>query len=793
MRKFTFLIASLFIAIGVMAQSEKAGRLTADELNGKTEKTAILIKCTQESNYSTYYNQSGGRTELGANSVVYWVPAGDGTFYITKGEGENDYLQSTSITTFGEQATAAKFHAVKPTGSGIGVYNFGGANCYENEATGGEYWVRLALSDNSKWFNFNGSTYNTGTGVWTVQNVYEAVPVTYNIIYKGETKFSVTTYSHEGLEYPEIPSLPLGVTATKPARTVSAENTIHNIEASVSLPFEYADSYENITSWYKMGIRDDNQGPSYLKYDATKEYIPTPGTYDDSAKSNFAWAFIGDPFSGFEIVNYETGETMILSAPSAPTGDKNQAELARMVEKENATGNTTWNFLYTTHNNAKEGAFYIQHPTASAYAFNRQSYNEENALCYWNGRDTGSSIWVEELYMTDIAELVALVEQAEALFAQITIGDGVGEYSSSYANYEAAYNEITAYIESGENEQTVVDEYIITLNEIISSFTLNMPERGKYYRFKDCDSENYMLSDEYSNTRLAMGSGELASAIFYYTETGALLSYANGCYLPKAVQGGDWTCLAVGEAGPAATFAAGSSIGTYGFYLGDDETRAYFSGRNTYVDAGGRIADNSGYDWIIEEVESLPVTVKEAGYATLYAPVALTVPAGVTAHTVTLNGEWATLSEALTTIPANTGVVLAGAANTYNFSITTADAFNGTNALTGSVAAEYKTEDAYVLAMPEGAETAGFYIAAKNQNEGAAFLNNSHKAYLPKPAGAEGVACYSFRFGEGTTGIENVKGENGNVKAIFDLTGRKVNSITAPGIYIVNGNKVLVK
>jgi hypothetical protein len=43
------------------------------------------------------------------------------------------------------------------------------------------------------------------------------------------------------------------------------------------------------------------------------------------------------------------------------------------------------------------------------------------------------------------------------------------------------------------------------------------------------------------------------------------------------------------------------------------------------------------------------------------------------------------------------------------------------------------------------------------------------------------------------TGISEVKGENGNVKTIYDLTGRRIEAITAPGIYIVNGKKVLVK
>jgi len=44
---------------------------------------------------------------------------------------------------------------------------------------------------------------------------------------------------------------------------------------------------------------------------------------------------------------------------------------------------------------------------------------------------------------------------------------------------------------------------------------------------------------------------------------------------------------------------------------------------------------------------------------------------------------------------------------------------------------------------------------------------------------------------EATTGIENVEAET--VKAIYDITGRKIEKITKGGIYIVNGKKVLVK
>ncbi len=55
------------------------------------------------------------------------------------------------------------------------------------------------------------------------------------------------------------------------------------------------------------------------------------------------------------------------------------------------------------------------------------------------------------------------------------------------------------------------------------------------------------------------------------------------------------------------------------------------------------------------------------------------------------------------------------------------------------------------------------------------------------------VFCQQVTATKCPTGIEEVKGENVKVKGIYDMQGRKVDAIAAPGLYIVDGKKILVK
>ena len=432
------------------------------------------------------------------------------------------------------------------------------------------------------------------------------------------------------------------------------------------------------------------------------------------------------------------------------------------------------------------------------------SNHTDDKLLNWDGNEAASRWYINSIDGFTGEEIIALdalqtAYNAKAYYADAVMGDGLGEYTGDKEAIVAALPAAEAIVSKTLAEQAVLDINDVTaattaLNNA-AALVINLPVDGKYYRIKGACEDvlpGYYLSsnDNPDGGRIACQKDADAATIFYYKD-GKLLAYNTGLYL--ALNKDNWKFSSVDGKTPASTVTFAGSPRIAGAYtvLSDDRylhytSTDYFDDLTVQVDRCSTDAD-AKHDWALEEVTELPVTVTAAGYATLYAPVALTVPTGVTAHTVTLDGEYAVLSDALATIPANTGVVLVGTGS-FDFAIA-ADVAEVESALEGTVAATYVTDDAYVLGIVD--EKVGFYTATKNQNAGAAFLNNHHKAYLPKALGMS-AASYSFRFQGGATGIDNVAVENG-AKAIFDLTGRRVENITAPGIYIVNGKKFLVK
>ena len=242
-------------------------------------------------------------------------------------------------------------------------------------------------------------------------------------------------------------------------------------------------------------------------------------------------------------------------------------------------------------------------------------------------------------------------------------------------------------------------------------------------------------------------------------------------------------------------------ICTYVFALNEETTSLVVKFNNTTGD-NYRIDDIELSKY--ENISSFNIT--EAGFATYYTSDAYAMPTGVTGYTITdNNGSELTMKEAYTegaVVPAQTALVLKGEAGKYSYLPTTSDeTAPAENKLHGSdEATETHVEGTnikyYKLSYDNNNANLGFYWGAA---DGAAFTNAAHKAYLA----LEGTTLLSqkrgFSFNELmngiTTSISQANAANVAKQSIFDINGRRVNSLNgaAKGIYIVNGQKVLVK
>lgn len=198
--------------------------------------------------------------------------------------------------------------------------------------------------------------------------------------------------------------------------------------------------------------------------------------------------------------------------------------------------------------------------------------------------------------------------------------------------------------------------------------------------------------------------------------------------------------------------------------------------------------------------------ISEAGYGTYYSSKAYTMPEGVKGYTITGNeGTSLVMNEAYAAgavVPAKTALVVEGAANKYYTLVAeSTDLTPDKNKLHGSDEAETTYVDGtdvkyYKLSYNNEGNNLGFYWGSEN---GAAFTNGAHKAYLALDSEtllsqSRGFSLADLAHGV-TTGINTTVKSATQSNFIYDLNGRRINSLNgaAKGVYIMNGQKVLVK
>ncbi len=277
--------------------------------------------------------------------------------------------------------------------------------------------------------------------------------------------------------------------------------------------------------------------------------------------------------------------------------------------------------------------------------------------------------------------------------------------------------------------------------------------------------------------RIQLVSDLTVSEIFYYDANKNLLNYGSGLYAYDTrhmsnVGGTKHAYNIVKLDGGNYYVECPSSSGGKCLYNAVDATQ---------TDRGNVYGTNANYRWEVTQLTSIPVTVTDAGYATLCVPVALTIPSGVEAYTGAIEGEKLMLTAVDGTIPANTAVIIKAAAGTHDFAITTDVAAIADNALAGTLYTMAKPENAYTLQMQNGA--VGMYPFSGANVQG-------FKAYMT--VAASEVKGFLFDIDGELTGIESIEAEGEGVKVIYDLNGRRVER-AIKGVYIIDGKKVMVK
>lgn len=209
----------------------------------------------------------------------------------------------------------------------------------------------------------------------------------------------------------------------------------------------------------------------------------------------------------------------------------------------------------------------------------------------------------------------------------------------------------------------------------------------------------------------------------------------------------------------------------------------------------------SGKKFFIDEISIISedfITIGSTGYATLYySGRAIKIPTGLTAYTMKVENGKIVKSRAYSegeTLPKATAVILRGKPGKYNLDTSTEKGTtDNNNQLKGSDTKANTTGNDgdyffYMLANKDG-EGVGFYWGAEN---GAAFLNGEHKAYLAIPKtdtyGSAAKPCYVFAE-DAATAIGKTS-DNETKPASYTLDGRLCPR-GAKGIVISNGRKTI--
>ncbi|MBR5813655.1 MAG: hypothetical protein IKY37_04315 [Bacteroidaceae bacterium] len=540
-----------------------------------------------------------------------------------------------------------------------------------------------------------------------------------------------------------------------------------------------------------------------VNYTNPQKYIIDNGNANAQAitigtdAANSAWIVSKKSANGYSFKNSSTNRYLTGTTAQSGRWEMSNTESVVYVYKES------------------DGRYYISaieladiSTRSMSCAHNPSDHN--NLVTWYNVDDKGTAI------LPSMWNFVEYVESSNEV--SYTVADEAGNiYSGTYTGSAGVdrpvftgvygYELINERWNGSNYEATIVFPFIVskageTPNEILISF---FSEKDKVWRAVGND-----VKVQTNNSTYPVDLNSLWSIYPRFKDgnfTFVIRNVANGKYLYSAVPDNtnrhNKQGTVVLDSTPS-EFEYVQSSGKEGFRFAGKQKLylSIYSVNDNDVYMGVYTGVHTGTKIYDSQVTSYGVAIGETGYATFYAQVPVAVPDGVAAYYLAesdVHEDWVGLTEiAEKVIPAGAGVVLNAKPGVYEFEIKENAPLEINSLFKGTVAAENVAEKSYVLYTNDG--KAELCEAEMNQTVGEgeeqknAFLNNGHKAYLPV-SNLKQEASHSKSLGlyfPGTTNVDKVKTENGKVKTIYDLQGRKVDNPTN-AIYIIDGKKVLVK
>lgn len=696
-------------------------------------------------------------------------------------------------------------------------------------------------------------------GLQDVEITIPTYTVTWNIKESESTEEAITSFTSDETEYGEsatytIPAYPfttLTYNNTPYTSSFTAEKEVtesglsENIIADFSsLPFTRSTTSDYHWYYLRDGANKDNTSAYWSRIHSLQNNTDKSPYFQKSAigvlRSNYMWAFVGDPINGFQIVNcyYGTDKNLAPNAELSTFSSKTDAKLINLIPSETKQ---IWQIADgTTDTNGSTGGFgfYITYNDVPYY-MNANYY--QNELAIWNSFGKYSHWYVDtEVTTAYLDELKTYYKDVNSVYTDGTFGEGLGNYgyyvwtednTQKFSKDEvgSAVTAAKTYCESTTataSDQKAIDNAALGLYTYYYYFTTygpNFPTAGTFLTISN--GIYYVLASETAGDQTtALTSSTTASsnanAIWYYDGTG-LRSYTSGYYLTL-------NSTLCNTSSTENTFGSSGNTGYTGYYNVKIGNTYYLSIDADNGTVSASTEGNTSNDATkLEEVTTLPIKLNKANsvtvtetdeetnkyeyFATICLPENYKISDGTRAFIVTGSetegdNSYIVLTEVTGVIPAETAVILLSSSSSATATVNTDDTktatdIDYTNYLTGVGEAKQITTDNYYFGKNSSGDP-GFYRATSSvskfiTNKG--YITDDDAKHLGATTSSSTASSNGFTFSFGNdndpTGISSATGEGDAFDADavrYNVQGQRVPQ-GYKGIVIINGKKYLIK